>query len=92
MDILSSKPFFVYILNMKIKPVRSLKFMMFAYASRAPACVMHSRDEKPYMLKNEGYFAMELDDKSIDPILNVACYKPQEHCDGQVDRQKWINN
>lgn len=86
MGILSGKPIFVSILYMKANPVNLPKFMIFAYVSSAPACIMHSRDGHPYMLKHEGDVSARCNNGSTDITLNAVRYKPQECRDEQMDR------
>lgn len=54
MDILSSKPFYVYMANLTAKPVNFPKFMTVASASNVPSCIIHTGDDMPCMTETEG--------------------------------------
>lgn len=45
-DILSWKPFYVYIVNMKAEPVNLPRFMIVAYASSASTYTIQARDDE----------------------------------------------
>lgn len=53
MDILPEKRFYVYISDMTSKLVNFPNFIMVAYASSAPTCIIHARDDELHMLTDE---------------------------------------
>lgn len=54
MNILSGKLVYVCIAYLTAKPVKLSKFMIVASASSALLCIMHARNDEPYMTENRG--------------------------------------
>lgn len=69
MDIFSRKLFYFYVANMTAKVANFSKFMIVAYASRAPACIVHNRDDKMSMFVDAGPFLTQCDRRSTVPTL-----------------------
>lgn len=84
-NILPGKPFYVNIMNFTPKPVNLLKFMIVAYASNAPKCVVHVRVDKLFTMGSGSQVVMQCDLKNT---VNAVHYKPPERRDNQVDRLK----
>lgn len=51
MDIFPCNAFYDYITNLTAKQVSLPNSMKVPYASNAPACIIHARDDDPYILK-----------------------------------------
>lgn len=69
MDIIPGKPIYVYIRNVKDKTVILLKFMIFDSESNASTCVMHARDDKPYMWKRRAQY--RCNETNLIPVLRL---------------------
>lgn len=78
-DILLEKPFYAYIAKMRTKPVNLSKFMVVAYASSAPACIIPARLVKPHVLKQDRPISMQCNSFDSDFIINAGQYTPSEH-------------
>lgn len=87
MGILSGKPFYVSVETLTAKTVSSPKFVIAGNVSSAPTCNTHTRDDKPYVLKNEGTVWTQCNNGSTNPIVNAILFKPRESQDEPGDRQ-----
>lgn len=85
MEILAGNLFDVFILNMTAKAVSLPKFMIVAYASNIPTCLIQARDDA-YMLTNECSVLTKCDEFNSDPTTTSIRYKPPERRDKQMDR------
>lgn len=54
MGLLFGKLVYLCMANLTPSPVNREKFMIVAYASNAPPSMIHSRDDEPHILNDEG--------------------------------------
>lgn len=78
LDILNGMPFNVYIANLIALPINLQMFMIVAYASSVPTCIIHTRVDELHMLTDEFPIRMQLYKLSSNPTKNDAGYKPPE--------------
>lgn len=81
----SGKRFHVYIANLTNRLANYSKFMILSSGSNAPACVIYTRDDERYMLKNDGHVSTQCNNESTDPTANFGRYNLQEPRDERVD-------
>lgn len=90
MDTFPYKPFQVSVLYVMARPSSWLKVMIVAYASSAPACIIHAKENEAYMLKNTGQSLTQCDNSSPDPTVKFVCFRQQEPCPQQMDYQEAV--
>lgn len=84
-DPLPGKSFRVYIVTMTAKPVSLPKFMIVAYESSAPACIIHTIEDDPHMLIEECLIPMQCDKFRSDRTIRAVSYKQLGRLDEEVD-------
>lgn len=76
---------------MTSKPAKLPKFMIVAYASSAPKCIICMGDYEPHKFEEEGSTATKCTKFIPDRTVKPFCYKPPEGRDELVDRHNPVN-
>lgn len=59
------------ILNMTADPVNLPMFMIVVYESSVSVCIVHAKDDEPYMPNKRGHSSKLCDNRSTDPTMSV---------------------
>lgn len=91
MDIIPGKPFYSCIVNMATKPGELQKFIVVAYESRAPTCIINARYDEPHTVTDERPITTQCDRFDSGPTINAVRYKPPKRLEEQSDRENAVN-
>lgn len=89
-DILPGKRCYLYIITMTAKLANLRKCMILTYASSVTTCIIHAKDDEPYMLTDDGWIPMQCHKRNSDPTITSTRYTPFERCDKQVDHHSAV--
>lgn len=87
MENLPGRPIYVLDSNLTEKPVTLLRCMIVAFVLIASTCIIHSRDDEPFMLKNKGPTTKQSDNSDSYARKNAFLSKRPERHHKQKDRK-----